>query len=268
MKTFLFTWNPNKWNWTTLEQSIDHLEQTGRTIEKWTVSAHRKIQPGDRAFLMRLGKEPKGIMAAGYVDTPPFLSKHWIEDKLVHRVMIDFESIINPEKEQLLSLDILNQGNLEKVTWTPQSSGVEINSDVVDELEAVWFDFLTNRGIGQKSFIETERNEQLVYTEGMSNQVLVTKYERNRYARKTCINYHGLSCSVCKFNFEKRYGELGKDFIHVHHLRRVADIGTEYIVDPIKDLRPVCPNCHAMIHKRKDPYTIDELKDIIQEASS
>ncbi|MDT8416146.1 MAG: HNH endonuclease, partial [Flavobacteriaceae bacterium] len=81
------------------------------------------------------------------------------------------------------------------------------------------------------------------------------------------IDHYGLSCSVCKFNFENEYGELGKDFIHVHHLRQVADIGKEYKIDPVKDLRPVCPNCHAMIHKRKEPYTIDELKEKMKKAS-
>ena len=89
---------------------------------------------------------------------------------------------------------------------------------------------------------------------------MVTKYERNPYARKTCIDYYGLSCYVCQFNFENKYGELGKDFIHVHHLKQISEIGKQYIINPIDDLRPVCPNCHAMIHKRKEPYTIDEIK--------
>lgn len=262
MKTFLFAWNPKKWNWTTLEQSIDQIEQTGRTTEKWSIISHRKIQIGDRAFLMRLGEEPKGIMAAGFVATPPFLSKHWSgENKFVNRVMIDFEVILNPEIDSLLSLDTLNQGSLSKVNWTPQSSGIEINPEVTDELEAVWFDFLTSQKIRHNPFKETEMDEQKVYTEGTPNQVLVTKYERNPFARKTCINHYGLSCSVCEFNFENEYGELGKDFIHVHHLRQVAEIGKEYKIDPIKDLRPVCPNCHAMIHKRKKPYSIEELKE-------
>lgn len=186
-------------------------------------------------------------MAAGFVATPSFLSKHWSEeDKLVNRVMIDFEVILHPEKETLLGLEILNQGNLAKVNWTPQPSGIEINPEVTDELEAVWFDFLTTQDIRHNPFKETEKDEQKVYKEGTPNQVLVTKYERNPFARKTCIDYYGLSCSVCEFNFENEYGELGKDFIHVHHLRQVADIGKEYKIDPIKDLRPVCPNCHAI----------------------
>lgn len=268
MKTFLFAWNPKKWNWTTLEQSIDQIEQTGRATEKWSVISHKKIQPGDRAFLIRLGEEPKGIMAAGFVATTPFLSKHWSgEDKLVHRVMIDFEVILNPEKEPLLSLEILKNGNLAKVNWTPQSSGIEINPEVTDELEAVWFDFLTTQKIRHNPFKETETDNQKVYTEGTPNQVLVTKYERNPYARKTCIDHYGYSCVVCEFNFQKEYGDLGKDFIHVHHLKLVSTVREEYKIDPIRDLRPVCPNCHAMIHKRKEPFTIEDIKETRRKAS-
>lgn len=39
-------------------------------------------------------------------------------------------------------------------------------------------------------------------------------------------------------------------------------------IDPISDLRPVCPNCHAMLHKKNPPYTIDELREIIHQNSS
>lgn len=268
MKTFLFAWNPKKWNWTNLEQIIDKIEHAGHVTEKWSVISHRKIQTGDRAFLMRLGEEPKGIMGAGFVSSLPFLSKHWSgEDKLVKRVMIDFETILNPEKEPILKLAILKQGNLASINWTPQFSGIEISQEVTDELEAVWFDFLTTQDIRNNPFRETEQDEQKVYTEGTPTQVLVTKYERNPFARKTCIDHYGLSCSVCDFNFENKYGELGKNFIHVHHLKQVAGIGKEYKIDPINDLRPICPNCHAMIHKRKEPYRISEIKEKINAAS-
>lgn len=265
MKTFLFAWNPNKWNWTTLEQTIDLIEQTGHATEKWSVISHKKIQPGDRAFLMRLGVGPKGIMGAGFVLTQPFLSKHWSgEDKLVHRVMIDFEILLNPDKETLLSLDILHEGSLAKVNWTPQSSGIEIQPEFVDELEALWFDFLTTQNVQHNPFKATDTEEQKAYSEGTPNQVTVTKYERNPFARKVCIGHYGLSCFVCELNFEQTYGRIGKDFIHVHHLKQVATIGKEYKIDPIQDLRPVCPNCHAMLHKRKEPLTIEEMKEIIK----
>ncbi|MEX2515469.1 MAG: HNH endonuclease [Gammaproteobacteria bacterium] len=66
-----------------------------------------------------------------------------------------------------------------------------------------------------------------------------------------------------RFHFENFYGELGSKYIHVHHLTPLSEVGAEYEVDPVNDLRPVCPNCHAMLHKRNPPFSIDELSDII-----
>jgi len=102
------------------------------------------------------------------------------------------------------------------------------------------------------------------YIEGSKKQVTVNAYERNNEARKACLAKHNYTCFVCKFNFEKTYGELGKNFIHVHHLKPLSTIKEEYKINPIEDLCPVCPNCHAMLHKRNPPYSIDELKTIMK----
>lgn len=71
-------------------------------------------------------------------------------------------------------------------------------------------------------------------------------------------------------DFEKMYGEIGRGFIHVHHIVPISTIGEEYKIDPIKDLVPVCPNCHAMLHKGKEGevLTVDELKEIIKKNKS
>jgi len=98
------------------------------------------------------------------------------------------------------------------------------------------------------------------YFEGAKTTVLVNSYERNSKARTQSIEYYGAICKVCDFDFEKKYGSIGAGFIHVHHLTPLADIKAEYVVDPITDLRPVCPNCHAMLHKKQPPYSIEELR--------
>lgn len=102
------------------------------------------------------------------------------------------------------------------------------------------------------------------YFEGASQQITVNAFERNAKARSACIEHYGAKCIVCGFNFQEKYGEIGKDFIHVHHIKPLGEIGAEYKVDPINDLRPVCPNCHAMLHKRKPPFSINELRSIIK----
>jgi len=263
--TYLFVWNPDKWNWTTLEQAIEQLENSGKTTERWSCRSHKSIKPGDRAFLARVGSQSQGIFAAGYVSSKPFLSKHWSgEDKNIFRVLIDFEVLLNPDKEPILTLDILNKGNLEKQKWTPQSSGISIKPELVDELEAVWFDFLTTQKVRLNPYAPADSEEKTTYTEGTPNQVTQTQYERNPFAREACIKHFGYSCAVCQFDFEIHYGEIGKNFIHVHHLTKVATVGKPYEVNPVKDLIPVCPNCHAMLHRQNPPLTIEVLKSLLK----
>lgn len=102
-------------------------------------------------------------------------------------------------------------------------------------------------------------------TEGRVRLVPVNIFERSPKARAACLRRYGFVCSVCDFDFEKFYGELGREFIHVHHIKPFSEIREEYQVDPIKDLRPVCPNCHAMLHRKTSKTrTVEELKNLVQ----
>ena len=100
-----------------------------------------------------------------------------------------------------------------------------------------------------------------VLLEGAVLSVVVNGYERNREAREACIRHYGYRCSVCDFQFDEMYGPLGKLFIHVHHLVALSSVRAEYQVDPVRDLRPVCPNCHAMLHRTSPPMSIQELRE-------
>ncbi|WP_429747529.1 HNH endonuclease [Vibrio clamense] len=102
-----------------------------------------------------------------------------------------------------------------------------------------------------------------MFTEGAKKQVTVNSYERCPKARQACLDKHGYSCKVCGFSFLEVYGEIGKGFIHVHHIKPLAGISENYEVKPTKDLVPVCPNCHAMLHTKSPPLSIDELKSIM-----
>jgi len=265
MNYYIVTWNPQKWNWDNIEEDIEQINFDGRCSVRWSCGNTKSIQPGDRIFLVRLGEEPKGIFGSGFSTSVPFYAKHWSgDDKEILYINIDFESLLNPKEDEILSLDILNTGNLQRQTWTPQASGISIKPELRDELEAIWFDFLVTKIKRNNPFVTpTSRIETALY-EGTPTQVHVTKYERNPYARKVCLEHYGYSCSVCNFNFEKSYGEIGKNYIHVHHLNQISEIGKTYEINPIKDLRPICPNCHSMIHRTKNIISIDELKKIFQ----
>lgn len=103
-----------------------------------------------------------------------------------------------------------------------------------------------------------------MFFEGAKKQIFVNVYERNKNARDKCVDHYGYLCAVCEIDFEKTYGELGKDFIHVHHIMPISNIGKEYKLDPVSDLRPICPNCHSMAHRKSPPLSIGDLRQIIQ----
>ena len=111
-----------------------------------------------------------------------------------------------------------------------------------------------------------ELSEPEKFHEGAVKAIAVNAYERNSVARQRCIEHYGDKCSACGFHFESRYGPAGKGLIHVHHLFPLGSIGADYEVDPIRHLRPVCPNCRAMLHRQDPPYSIDELSAMLNPA--
>ncbi|RJP33350.1 MAG: restriction endonuclease [Candidatus Omnitrophota bacterium] len=94
--------------------------------------------------------------------------------------------------------------------------------------------------------------------EGSKKCISFNQYERNAKARKKCIAHYGSICFICGFDFGEKYGSLVKGFIHVHHIVSLSYIDGKYKVDPIADLRPVCPNCHAVIHSHEPPFKIEK----------
>lgn len=123
----------------------------------------------------------------------------------------------------------------------------------------------------QKQEQKQERAKRLdkEYEEGGVILKHVSGFERDRDARAACLEYYKYKCAVCGFDFEAVYGEIGKDFIEVHHLHPLSQIRGTHDTDPIKDLRPLCSNCHSMIHRGKngDVWTIDELKEKMKQVA-
>ena len=103
-----------------------------------------------------------------------------------------------------------------------------------------------------------------ILIEGALLRITVNRYERDPVARQKCIEHYGTACVVCGFDFEKRYGAIGVGFIHVHHVVDIASIGGRYQIDPVRDLRPVCPNCHAMLHQERPAMSVEKLKQVLQ----
>jgi 5-methylcytosine-specific restriction protein A len=262
MATYLLTWNSEPLNWFDLEGDIKEIQKKGTLKGNWSCGVTKKIVPNDRIFLMKLGKDPRGIIASGWTISSSYSDEHWDEElasqgKKAVYVEIDFDTILKPEN--IFPRKNLEKGIYSEMFWSPQASGVTIQEDIAEKLEDDWAKFLKRPRISREDIFPDEAETQLTFKEGAVKTVKVNYYERDKQAREVCINHFGLDCGVCGFNFEENYGEIGKGFIHVHHLKSLAEIGKEYELNPLKDLRPVCPNCHAMLHKRKPAFSIEEL---------
>jgi 5-methylcytosine-specific restriction protein A len=265
-KTFLLAWNPKRWRWANIDDMSAKVNNDEIIFDRWSSGVSKQARKGDRFFLIRLGEEPRGIFASGIIEEDSFEDLHWDEEKAsagetTNYVSIRYDTLINPETEPILSREVLNSSNLSEMHWDTQMSGIQIPDQISQELENVWASFKKSTIF---SFPEEIETEQVEIFEGTVRRISINAYERNPEARRKCIEHYGAICSICQFDFKETYGEVGEGFIHVHHLKQISEIGETYKVDPIKDLRPVCPNCHAMIHKKQPPYMIEEIKRLLK----
>jgi 5-methylcytosine-specific restriction protein A len=106
--------------------------------------------------------------------------------------------------------------------------------------------------------------KDLALFEGTLKAVELTLYERNATARRLCIEHYGPTCQACGLNYEDKYGAIGTDLIHVHHVTPLSAIGETYLVDPVRDLVPLCATCHHVVHRRNPPYSVAEIRDAIE----
>ena len=107
---------------------------------------------------------------------------------------------------------------------------------------------------------EENGDRSITIREGKVSYSLNKVYKRNQDNRKKAIEIHGTSCKVCGFDFMKTYGELGRGFIEIHHIKPLSTFDEEETVDPRTDLVPLCANCHRMVHRKKEIYSIDEIR--------
>jgi len=98
--------------------------------------------------------------------------------------------------------------------------------------------------------------------EGAVREVVVKRYERSLINRAACVELQGTRCKVCDFDFGIEYGITGDGFIEVHHVEMVSALGESRVLNPASDLVPVCSNCHSMLHRRRPPLTVEQLREI------
>ena len=154
--------------------------------------------------------------------------------------------------KRLWHIPFLGSEEKNKFNWILRNELKEALVEVTNEIEEEYF------------FPEEITNQEETIIEGGYKQIIVTAYERDNKAREICLQKYGYTCQICGFNFEEVYGQIGKHKIHVHHKTPISAYKKEYVLDPQNDLIPVCPNCHLIIHSKKECFSIEEMKEIIE----
>lgn len=258
MSTYLLTWNPAKWQWEADSREAAIRDTVvGRLVEDRWATGNRThgIEPGDRAFLLQQGAT-RGMVASGWFTSEVFQGPHWnrVPGEIANYAQVEWEVMLSDD--DMIRIEEL-QAEVPAMDWDHiQASGVQLPEPAEAQLESLW-----SKRVG--TFHSPEEVHRGGLFEGAQTRVTVNRYERNPWARQACLDHYGTACQVCDLDFGKKYGPIGVGFIHVHHLVDLATIGKQYQVDPIKDLRPVCPNCHAMLHTTTPAMGVEELRALI-----
>lgn len=214
-----------------------------------------KLKDGDIVFIY--AKKPLGQIAYMFEvsqanmetaeDDSKFVTGELAKSKYYARLKL---IAIASENNSELSYGSLKQHGLK----SQLQGGIYIDGELKDHI-------LSNIGV-------TLATDGVTFSEGKSQTVTQTIYERDPAARQRCLAKYNneYKCQICGFDFLKTYGELGRNFIHVHHISPLAENnGVAVETNPGEDLLPVCPNCHAMLHRKLNGkyLTPTELKHLI-----
>lgn len=234
--------------------------ETGSDITKITTGPELSLVADEfytYCIRMKLGiNEAERMSNSLTALVPDFLKSHGFKPDFESMFMTCDKTYINTivhhiKQNPLFNLEDRNAGN------------------VLSNSLKLYIKFLSSEFDPRSHIYKKKNEEEPDFTEGKVRESHSTVFERKRANRLACLSVHGYKCAVCGFDFEENYGELGKEFIEVHHIIPLSQIRKEYIVNPEKDLIPLCSNCHSMIHRRRDDaIPIKEFKRIYDELHS
>jgi hypothetical protein len=272
-RTYLLTWNPAQSSTEKIEAAWKRqcVGETPRPVN-WSCGRTKSIPVGARVFLHRQREEPRGIVAAGWVNRVRLNQPHWDAAKAKRGEVTNYvdwqvdavvEGFGYDPNYPPLQVHLLIEGPLhDDISWNHlQGSGTSISDTAAAELERLWF-----RHIGQEAAVSAQ-DEDLSATENNVIQRLIWSRSRESAMRKAKIR-QALSCSPdgklrcevpgCGFCFEDVYGQVGQGYAHVHHLDALAEHDGP-VTTTLADLAIVCANCHAMIHRGNECRPLDGL---------
>jgi 5-methylcytosine-specific restriction protein A len=264
MEAIILAWNPDRRDGWHYAAAVEQVIETGQFLASWTVPAQEEIRSGAEAWLWLQGRTRCGLLGHGLVVSadPETLDERPGEAHatgpaiMSRRITVAFDALLPPGDEILPG--ILAEA-VPEVGWAAMKHPVMMLDPLLEpKVRDVWREFGPARVSDPTDLVPGS------YPTQAASRVQVNRYERNLEAQRICVAHHGASCAACGFSFESAYGGAGAGFIQVHHLVPASQIGSDYQLDPVADLVPLCPNCHAMAHLEVGtPRTVAELRRLM-----
>lgn len=137
-KAYLLTWNPDNWNWPVYKEKVQAAKEGKAVIESWT-SSSKQPKVGDQVFLL---KTKVGIIGHGHVEKASYDAPHYNSEKAkdgltTNHIDVKFDWLMDETENNYISIDLL-ESVFPKQTWRPQSSGIEIKEEYINNLEKVF----------------------------------------------------------------------------------------------------------------------------------
>ncbi len=227
----LFSWNPKKSGWTVEKYKEAYLKvKNGEKFEMvWRTSRKNGVEEKTEVFLIKIGEEPKGIIAHGHVTEEPYL-----EDERYY-INVEFDKILDYENEEILKQEDLMLKFPEQ-KWSPQASGIEIKETILPELKEMWSKLIngkenseTRDGGDEKETMKKEFDKNVIFYGPPGTGKTYTTAKR--------------AVEICKTESEKEltdYSEIMKRYNELKEKNRIEFItfhqsyGYEEFIEGIK----------------------------------
>jgi hypothetical protein len=140
-RDYVFTWVPDGWPHEELAALVERFKSDGNAREPWTCAAHKKIQPGDRAYLLKQRK-PIGIFGRGLVVGNPERKTEVESGRSKWQVLLEFNAsrgdvLCDPEENFFLDAEKLSQLLAAKTQWQHEASGITLQYDAARGIDDV-----------------------------------------------------------------------------------------------------------------------------------
>lgn len=145
---YLLTWNPNRWEWSAedVRATLARVPRGEARFEGWSTGNSKRLMPGDRVYLVKLGNATQGLFASGRAVSPCYEGLHWdpvraAEHEMTTYVDLALDEMLDPAGGTLLPLEQIKSA-LPHLRWSPPAACLRLDEASTPKLERLWQEVL------------------------------------------------------------------------------------------------------------------------------